>query len=130
MQTNCVFQHIDDETYLHLPLFMAKQSIYFKFSLFGGKLESNAGIDLRYNTSYYADKYLPEFGLFAYQSETKSGNYPYCDIFVNARIDKCNVFLAFSHPYAGLFGYNYISTPLYPEEGLSLRWGLSWNFVN
>lgn len=130
LQTNCVFQHIDDETYLHLPLFMAKQSIYFKFSLFGGKLESNAGIDLRYNTSYYADKYLPEFGLFAYQSETKSGNYPFCDIFVNARIDKCNVFLALSHPYAGLFGYNYISTPLYPEEGLSLRWGLSWNFVN
>ncbi|MGM9820634.1 MAG: putative porin [Candidatus Onthomorpha sp.] len=130
LQIDCVLQHIDDETYLHLPLFMAKQSIYFKFNLFGGKLETNTGIDFRYNTSYYADKYLPEVGLFAFQSENKYGNYPYCDLFVNARIDKCNVFLALSHPYAGLFGYNYISTPLYPEEGLSLRWGLSWNFVN
>lgn len=125
-----VFQHADNEEFLHLPEFMAKQSIYVKFGLFGGKLESLVGVDLRYNTSYYADKYIPQLGVFAYQDKEKCGNYIYCDVFVNARIDKCNVFIALTHPYAGLFGYNYIPTPLYPSEGLSFRWGLSWNFVN
>lgn len=126
----CVLQHNDNQEYLHLPVFMAKQSIYVKFGLFGGKLETAAGLDLRYNTSYHADEYLPQLGVFAYQDKEKYGNYVYCDLFVNARIDQCNVFLALTHPYAGLFGYNYIPTPLYPNEGLSFRWGLSWNFVN
>ncbi len=130
LESNYVFQHNDNQEYLHLPAFLAKQSIYFKFALFSGKLESVVGLDLRYNSSYYADVYLPQLGVFAYQNDKKYGNYPYCDLFVNARIDKCNVFLALTHPYAGLFGYNYISTPLYPNEGLSFRWGLSWNFVN
>ena len=126
----CVLQHNDNQEYLHLPVFMAKQSIYVKFGLFGGKLETAAGLDLRYNTSYHADEYLPQLGVFAYQDKEKYGNYVYCDLFVNARIDQCNVFLALTHPYAGLFGHNYIPTPLYPNEGLSFRWGLSWNFLN
>ena len=67
----CVLQHNDNEKYLHLPAFMAKQSIYVKFGLFGGKLESVAGLDLRYNTSYYADKYIPQLGVFAYQDKEK-----------------------------------------------------------
>ena len=130
LENNYVLQQNDNQEYLHLPAFLAKQSIYVKFDLFKGKLETIVGLDLKYNTSYYADIYLPQLGVFTYQNEKMYGNYVYCDLFVNARIDKCNVFLALTHPYAGLFGYNYISTPLYPNEGLSFRWGLSWNFVN
>lgn len=130
MQGNYVVQHTDAETCIHLPLFMAKQSLYLRFNLFKGKLETLVGLDLRYNTAYYADRYMPQIGIFAFQDEEQTGNYLYCDIFVNARIDACNLFLALTHPYAGAFGNSYIPTPLYPTEGFALCWGLSWNLMN
>lgn len=130
MQGNYVFQSTDGENHIHIPLFMAKQSLYLRLNLFKGKLETLIGLDLRYNTAYHADKYLPQVGMFAYQSEETTGNYLYCDFFVNAKIDVCNLFLALRRPYAGMFGRNYIATPLYPQEGFALCWGLSWNLMN
>ncbi len=130
LQTDCALQSLDNTSALNLPLFAAKQSLYLRLNLFGGKLETLIGVDLRYNTAYYADGYLPEYGVFAYQGEQKYGNYIYCDVFLNARLDVCNLFLALTHANAGLFGYDSFSTPAYPAEGLCLRWGLSWNFVN
>lgn len=129
-QSNYVVQHTEGENRPMLPVFMAKQSLYLRLQLFKGKLETLIGVDLRYNSSYYADKYLPNIGIFAYQNEEKTGNYLYCDLFINAKIDVCNLFLALRHPYAGMLGRNYISTPLYPQEGFALCWGLSWNLSN
>ncbi len=130
LQTDCALQSLDNTSALHLPLFAAKQSLYLRLNLFKGKLETLIGVDLKYNTAYYADGYLPELGVFAYQDNRKVGNYLYCDVFVNAKLDVCNLFLALTHANAGLFGYDSFSTPAYPAEGLCLRWGLSWNFIN
>lgn len=122
-----LLQKASDDYAVRVPLFQARQTVYVEVDLFKGRLKTQFGLDLNYNTAYYADMYSPLLGCFVRQDEEKVGNYLYADIYINAKIDKCNLFLSLSHPYAGLLGYNYINTPLYPHEGLAFRWGLSWD---
>ncbi len=130
LQTDCALQHSKDQNSLGIPTLLARQSVYLRLMLFKGRLETIIGADARYNTAYYADEYLPELGLFALQDSRKYGNYVFIDFFINAKLDVCNLFLCLTHANAGLFGYDNFLTPRYPAEGLSFRWGLSWNFLN
>jgi hypothetical protein len=123
-------QYADDETAVSLPLLQVKQTAYVEFFLFKKKLKTQIGVDLYYNTAFYADAYLPELGSFYRQRERKQGNYLYADVFAAFNISRVNLFISLSHPYAGLIGNDYFQTLHYPSEALSLRFGLSWKFFD
>ncbi|MDR0789382.1 MAG: putative porin [Bacteroidales bacterium] len=123
-------QYADDEKAVPLPLLQVKQTAYVEFFLFSKKLKTQIGLDFYYNTAFYADTYSPELGSFYRQQERKVGNYLYTDLFVGVQISSVNLFLALTHPYAGLLGNDYFQTLHYPSEALSFRWGLSWKFID
>jgi hypothetical protein len=123
-------QYSDDDSAVSLPVFQAKQTAYIEFFLFSKKLKTQIGVDLYYNTAYFADAYNTELGLFYRQRSRKTGNYLYADLFLGIKISRVNLFLALTHPYAGLLGNDYFQTPHYPSEGLNFRWGLSWKFFD
>lgn len=123
-------QKLSSDKAIRLPLFQTKQSFYINFKMFGKKLDTQLGIDLRYNTLYQADNYIPAMGTFAQQNQTKIGNYLFTDLFAQFQIERVKIFVSLSHPYAGLFNYNYYNTPHYPAENLNLRFGVSWMFFD
>jgi len=125
-----IFQYSNDDEAIRLPFFQIKQTAYLEFMLFNHRLKTQVGIDLFYNTAFYADLYLPEIGAFARQNYRKTGNYIYADLFLAANISRVNLFLSLSHAYAGLIGNDYFLTPCYPSEGLGLRFGVSWKFLD
>lgn len=123
-------QKLSSDKAIRLPLFQTKQSFYINFKMFGKKLDTQLGIDLRYNTLYQADNYIPAMGAFAQQNQTKIGNYLFTDLFAQFQIERVKIFVSLSHPYAGLFNYNYYNTPHYPAESLNFRFGVSWMFFD
>lgn len=123
-------QKLSSDEAIRLPLFQTKQSFYINFKMFGKKLDTQLGIDLRYNTLYQADNYIPAMGAFAQQNQTKIGNYLFTDLFAQFQIERVKIFVSLSHPYAGLFNYNYYNTPHYPAESLNFRFGVSWMFFD
>ena len=123
-------QRSNDEQALPLPLLQVKQTAYVEFYLFSRKLKTQVGVNLYYNTAFYADSYCPELGSFYRQQGRKVGNYLYSDFFLGAKISNVDLFLAITHPYAGLLGNDYFQTPRYPSEGLNFRWGLKWKFID
>jgi hypothetical protein len=123
-------QYADDAMAVPLPLLQVKETAYVEFYLFKKKLKTQIGIDLYYNTAFYADAYLPELASFYHQQERKQGNYLYADVFASFNISKVNLFISLSHSYAGLLGNNYFQTLHYPSETLSFRFGLSWKFFD
>ncbi|MDD2191445.1 MAG: hypothetical protein PHO12_02750 [Bacteroidales bacterium] len=123
-------QKLSSDKAIRLPLFQTKQSFYINFKMFGKKLDTQLGIDLRYNTLYQADNYIPAMGTFAQQNQTKIGNYLFTDLFAQFQIERVKIFVSLSHPYAGLFNYNYYNTPHYPAESLNFRFGVSWMFFD
>lgn len=123
-------QKLSSEEAIRLPIFQTKQSAYINFKMFGKKLDTQIGVDLRYNTLYQADTYIPAMGAFAQQNEIKIGNYLFTDLFVQVQLERVKIFVALTHPYAGLFNYNYYYSPHYPAENLNLRFGVSWMFFD
>lgn len=123
-------QKLSSSQSLRLPFFQTKQTAYINFKMFGKKLDTQIGVDLRYNTLFYADRYIPGMGAFAQQNDIRIGNYLFTDLFVQVQLERVKLFLTLSHPYAGLFNYNYYYSPHYPAENLNLRFGISWMFFD
>jgi hypothetical protein len=125
-----VFQNSDNRAAVNVPKLLLKQSVYYEFAMFKHRLLTQVGVDINYFTKYYADFYNTKTGIFERQHEEKIGNYVYADLFINMKISRFSLFLAFLHPYAGMFNKDYFNTPLYPHEGFTFRYGISWKFLD
>ncbi|MFA6200271.1 MAG: putative porin [Bacteroidales bacterium] len=123
-------QKLSTQEAISLPVFQTKQSVSINFKMFGKKLDTQIGFDFRYNTLYFGDSFIPAMGSFIHQDQVEIGNYLYTDFFVKAQLDRVKLFVALTHPYAGLINYNYYYTPHYPAENLNLRFGVTWMFFD
>ncbi|MCQ2286779.1 MAG: putative porin [Bacteroidales bacterium] len=119
-----------DNNYIDLPVFAGKLAVFYVFHFFEEKMRLQLGIDLAYNTEYYAYGYCPALHQFYSQQEIKTGNYLYCDAYINMRIKRVGVFFRLGHAFAGLLGRNYFSTPYYPSQGRSFSLGINWCFYD
>ncbi len=124
------FQYGFKSNALHLPLIADNFLLYAEFNVFKKALRTQIGFDLFYNTSYYADAYMPVTRAFYLQNEVEIGNYLYGDVFLTLRVKRARIFLKYQHVNSGLFGYKYYSTPHYPMQDRALKFGVSWMFYD
>ncbi len=123
-----VYQKVSDDNILRLPAFMANFTFYFNWVLFKGALKTKSGLDVFYNTKYYANAYMPVLRSFYLQNETEVGNFFYVDIFLNFSVKRTLFFLKFQN-LISLFGIrNYYMTPHYPMQDIAFKFGISWRF--
>ena len=126
---NGCLQYSDNE-HIQVPVFAGKLAIFYVFHFFSEKMRLQIGTDLAYNTEYYAYGYLPALRQFYHQKSEKTGNYLYFDAYLNMRIKRVGFFFRLGHALAGLLGYNYFTTPLYPSQGRSYSVGINWVFYD
>ena len=126
----CLLQKTDKNSGIHLPLLTIKQGFAYDFSVFKGKLTVKTGMDIKYFSKYYADRYNVHTGMFCYQNEEKIGNYIFADAYININIDRFCMYIMLQHPHAGLINHSYFNSPLYPSEGFTFRYGFVWKLLN
>lgn len=115
---------------IRVPDFMARFSIYPTLSLFKNAAVFQPGVDILYNTAYYASAYMPALRMFYLQDEKKIGNYPYIDVFANLMIKRFRIFVKYEH-LNNLWGASrYYMIPHYPTQGAAFKWGLTWSFYD
>ena len=129
MDINAYLQYSSSEA-VNVPLFAFKASPYYIFNILRGKLKIQIGMDLMYNTLYYADGYDPVMHQFYCQRDMKVGNYPYWDVNLSFRIKRITFFFRAGHVLAGVIGQNYYLTPDYPAMGRSFQLGINWRFYD
>lgn len=119
---------------LSLPFFCFYHSSYFEHRLYfkftEGKIFYQVGFDFYYNTSFYAQAYMPATGLFYNQVEKKLGNYPYLDLFLNLKLKRVRFFLKLEHVNSGLLNASYFGALHYPMNARMFKFGLSWTFYD
>jgi len=125
-----VYQYNDKKSLIRTPDLIAMQSYMFTTPMFKKALRFQVGIDLLYNTKYYANAYQPALGTFILQSERKVGNYLNADVFINLKIQRVRIFLKLSNFLSGLIGYDYFTVPHYPMQDRLFRFGISWLFYD
>jgi len=126
-----IYQNVlKGDTIMRFPEFIFSHSFYYNGNFFKKALLTQFGLDIMYNSSYFADAYMPGSREFYLQNKTKTGDYPYIDIFANFKIKRVRFFLKYQHLTMGLFGYSYFTTPYYPLQDRALKFGLAWIFHN
>lgn len=121
-----VWQDVAGPEIVHVPRWLFKQSTFYENRIFRGALNMQAGIELFWFSAYYADAWMPFTGAFYLQNDTKTGNYPFLDLFLNLKIKTARIFLKAEHINAGLTGTKFYLAPHYPAQGRIIRLGINW----
>lgn len=125
------FQHSNHEDILSLPTVSIYSHNYYQNYLFKRALFLQIGIDLFYNTRFYADNYMPSIMQFFNQRDYKIGNYPKADVFLNIRIKRADIFVKYEHVNYHLKRKgNYFSASDYPINPGMLKFGVKWDFFD
>jgi hypothetical protein len=129
-----ILQRSTNTNILDLPLATVRAAFYFEhrfiFKKTNGKLNTQFGVDVTYNTLYHPYSYMPATGRFYRQYETEAGNYPYLNLFLNFKLQRTRIFLMIDHINHGVSGSNYYMVPGYPMNISMFRFGVAWTFYN
>lgn len=124
------FQKSTHEDILSLPTLSLYSHNYYENAFFKKVLKFIIGVDLFYNTEFYADNYSPSTMQFHNQRTEKTGGYPKVDVFLNFRIKRADFFLKYEHVNYYFTNGNYFSALDYPINPAMFKFGLKWNFFN
>ncbi len=123
-------QITSNDRVMPLPLFSAYNSSFVELKLFNKVMTTQIGFDVRYNTEYYVNGYMPDLGVFYNQRSKKIGNYPFVDAFLNVKLKRMRFYLKFEHVNYDLLSRNFYTVLHYPANSRMLMYGLSWNFYD
>jgi len=131
---NAVFQKSSNNQIINLPILIVNHSFSFnqpiKFNFTGGLLETSTGYEIKYFSSFYAQKYSPYISAFYQQNFKKIGNYPLINVFLQIKLKRFRFFLKYEHVNYKLFDREYFSGIGYPLIERTLKYGLSWHFYD
>lgn len=125
-----LFQRASDKSAIHLPALALNSSIAIELVLFKGALHTLSGVEVYYNTAWFAPAYMPALRSYYQQSDTQTGDYIFADVFINMRVKRARLFLLLQHANEGLLGYSYYTIPGYPMPDRAFKFGVSWMFYD
>ncbi|MFA6884987.1 MAG: putative porin, partial [Paludibacteraceae bacterium] len=109
LDNELTYQHSSNEYVVPLPKLTSFSKFYFQYDNLFKVLTFQIGMDMRYNSKYYAPSYFPATGQFYNQREQKFGDYPYMDAFLNCHLKRARFFVVYNHINKGWFGNDYIA---------------------
>ncbi|MEG0931441.1 putative porin [Algoriella sp.] len=123
-----------NETYMPLPDFLIRETLYWQGELFNKKAQLQAGINATYFTKYNGMRYIPIINEFALQDPTsvqEIGGYPILDIFINFKVQNMRFYIRGEHINASFTKEpNYFAAPNVPYRDFKFQLGLKWNIFS
>jgi len=124
-------QYFTGSDYIRMPNVWTWNSLFFDTKLFKGALQTRIGVDMNYNSNYYANGYFPLTGQFYVQDGQWLKFYPLFDVWTSFKIKTFRIFLKVNHLNEGWFKQpNYYNFYEYAGTQRSFRIGLSWRFYD
>jgi hypothetical protein len=124
-----LFQKSTTDKYIHVPQVSTRNTIFLQ-GILSKVLTFQFGIELRYDTQYYADYYSPALGMFYVQHNEKIGDFPWTDAFINLKIKRTRFYVKYSNIGTMMVKGGYFTTPGYPAQVATASFGLSWTFYD
>ncbi|HNX21146.1 MAG TPA: hypothetical protein PKG88_02180 [Bacteroidales bacterium] len=127
LTTHIALQNSSSDS-IQVPLLAGKANLFYIFDIFRKKLKLQIGLDVMYNTSYYANGYSPALYSFYFQNSNIVGNYWFVDASATIRISRLYAFARIGNLLAPFQQYNMFTTPGYPNKDFLLTIGINWRF--
>ncbi|MBU3715367.1 MAG: hypothetical protein FGM46_10560, partial [Ferruginibacter sp.] len=128
-------QQTDNSSPIRVPFFFTRGRLAYEGKLFKN-LNLSTGLEMRYYSPYKANHYSPVIGQFNFQDSIVIQNLPDVSLFAHFRIRGFAGYLRVENlntmSVRNGFGFinNNFSAPFYPMQGIMLRLGIQWWFVN
>ncbi len=129
IQNSVLYQKSTTDKYIHVPEVSTRNTIFLE-GVISKVLFFQMGVDVRYDTKYYADYYSPALGMFYVQHNEKIGNYPWGDAFVNLKIKRTRFYVKYNNLTTKFVKSGYYTSPGYAAQAASACFGLSWTFYD
>lgn len=127
---NVTYQTTNKESIVRIAPLRALGSLYYTGNLFKNNLQLQIGAQAEYFTSFKAYAYMPAYNMYYLQNRQSVGEYPFVDVFLNARIRPVQFFVKLENALYGLMGSNYNFVPGYYQPDRAFRFGLTWLFFD
>ena len=133
LENRAVVQYSTRDSVIAVPWVILQHRLYYHGTWFKA-LDAQIGVDLRYFTRYHAPVLCPATGMFASQSSTEIGNYPWMNVYASFYVRSIRLrFFAHYQHINHLFMHsniNYLTMPDYPTNRDVFRAGVAWHFYN
>ena len=125
-----LFQLSSNEEVMPLPKLAANARYYIQLRISQGVLVMQIGADAYWNSAWYAPAWNPAVGVFRNQTETKYGNAPYFDAFVNMQWKRACIFVKLENAGMGwpLDKADYFSADHFIRTQRAVKFGIFWPF--
>ncbi len=115
---------------LALPKFWWRSSVFYENILFKDNLQLRTGLDIRYNTNFYGNAYIPVASQFYLQTSQKLTFYPIVDPFIAIKVKQFKAFLKVENISQIAFQKSYLAAPNYPGRDWLLKFSIAWSFMD
>lgn len=129
LENNVVYQVSSQQGLLPLPSLTLYHNLYYD-DIWFKVLSMQIGVNVRYNTAYFAPAYMPATGQFYSQSKILIGNYPVVNAYLNFHLKRTRFFVEYYHINQMFMKNGYFSMPNYPIDPAIMKMGVSWNFYD
>lgn len=114
-----------------MPELFIISTFYYTNFLFNDKLQVRIGVDMHYQTAYFADDYDPVLMQFHLQNNFEIPEYVMADFFVNFKVKSARIFLKYTNiSEAAGINPGYFPTPFYTGQRGTFDLGISWQFYD
>lgn len=124
------YQTTNKESLYRITPLLAKGTLFYTGNLFKNNLQLQVGAQCEYYQSFKSYAYMPAYNVYYIQNSHRAGEYPFVDIFINARIKPVQFFLKVENVLYGTAGTNYDFVKGYFQPDRAFRFGLTWLFFD
>jgi hypothetical protein len=125
-----IIQNTNAPEYVRVPPNIFTGRLFYTGALFKRNLLLQIGGQVQRYSSFRPYAYMPATQAFYLQDKFNSTDYPYLDVYLNARIRPVTFFVKLENVLQGYMGSGYTLTPGYPQPDRALRYGLTWMFFD
>lgn len=130
LRINLYYQSTNKSSLIRIAPGAATGSIYYTGNLFKNNLQLQIGVQGEYYQKFKAYDYMPATNQYYLQNRISVGEYPFVDVFLNARIRPVQFFVKIENVLYGALGSNYSFVPGYIQPDRAFRFGLTWMFFD
>lgn len=129
MDNELFVQHAPATSPVHVPVFATCNRLYLNRKVLKEKLLIVTGVEMRYNSPFKTDQYIPVFQSFAPQYRRTIANIPAFTYFFNFKIKRFRASISIDE-IQQLYAVNNLNYNAYPTPNLMFRFKLNWVFIN
>lgn len=115
---------------MRIPDLFVNAQLSYANIFYHGNLDMHAGVDVHWQSAYFAPGYDPAIQQFYTQNDFQSPAFPIIDIFFNAKIKRGRIFVKYHNLNQLITKEGYLPTPYYPGQKNVIDFGFDWSFYD